>query len=196
MHGLVSLDRSAIKLTHGRYISVVWGIDSLVMATANIERFYEYVKDEGELFNRVTFHRAFIFDAESWHIMARGLAKAFSSKTEPIMFEAGKAYGKNVIRTALERTKDRTELLNYLSDLASASGWGVFRLQLWEHLLVIESENYALADKAGGRDEPSCYFLKGVFQGISEVLFGKEATTAELLCRSKGDDNCKFEVYF
>ena len=166
------------------------------MASASIDHFYDYMRDKGELFNRVTLQRAFIVDAESWHIMARGVAKSLSSGTETVLFESGRSFGRNVIRTAMKRTTDRNELLTFLSDLASASGWGVFKIQAWEHMVIVESDNYALADVGGGSDVPSCYFLKGVFQGISETLFGKQATTAEYLCRSKGDDICRFEIDF
>jgi predicted hydrocarbon binding protein len=44
--------------------------------------------------------------------------------------------------------------------------------------------------------EHSCFFLKGVLQGICEGLFGETVETVETKCKSSGDKLCRFDISF
>lgn len=165
------------------------------MAFKTLERFYGIDEDKGEIYHKLIEQRVVILDAESWLTMQRNLVRSFSSGGETILFEEGKAFGSSVVAGAMNRFPDRADRARFLSDLASASGWGAFDYKIkGDKSVVIESENYALADTESKSTKPSCFFLKGVYQGLYDVILGPGAVVEETKCRSKGDRACRFEI--
>ena len=146
------------------------------MATANIDRFFDVRKDDGEIYNRVSSHRVFIMDAESWTGMADQLTSIYSTGAASIFFNAGKLYAQRLTRT-FQRTMERNESIKYLSDLATASGWGLFSLHIDHEFgkssgkIIIDSKNFMMADRKKS-EGPSCFFMKGLLQGAAEAVFG------------------------
>ena len=104
--------------------------------------------------------------------MIKGMREKFSSGADTILFDAGKAFGSAVIENSIKKFPDRQERAAFLAQFASASGWGFFRYEITPDGAIITSSNNAFADMEG-ISSPSCIFLKGIFQGLYDVILGE-----------------------
>jgi len=76
-------------------------------------------------------------------------------------------------------------------------GWGKFnviKLDVPGQEFIVEVENSAFAAAYGEADQGVCHMIRGVMAGMAVGIFGGDVASEETLCRSKGDDRCRFEI--
>jgi predicted hydrocarbon binding protein len=176
--------------------------DVIHMETSDFHRFYEMREKEGTIINRSSSRRVLIMDAEGLLSMTSELVKLFSSGTYMILFNAGKIYGKSMLQAHGFKNADVGDVMKYFADLARVSGWGWVRFHFENNpsnsarKLIIESSNLLVAE-GSTETNPSCYFVKGLLQGIAEDVLGKQSEIEETSCRSTGkSDVCRFEISY
>jgi predicted hydrocarbon binding protein len=113
-----------------------------------------------------------------------------------VWYLGGKGAGKSLAGIIQKRTQsdDMQEIWRKIVEIYGRCGWGkvqpiMFRQETSEFLIRI----YDNAFVKGIRSQTSsCYYVKGLLEGILEQLTGKHAKSEEIKCMAKGDPYCEF----
>lgn len=135
-----------------------------------------------------------MMNTNSWFAMMRELRRRFTTGMDTILLNAGEAFGSDIVENSTKEYANMQERAHFLAQFASASGWGHFDYKIFPDGAIITSPNNAFADLVEKSSTPSCFFLKGIFQGIYNVILGEGTTVNETMCRSSGDPICQFEI--
>ncbi len=119
----------------------------------------------------------------------------FGSGGRIVLDETGRMVGRNFVSNLLERGLQSAEIPTVLELLLNQGGWGkaTVKLNMESCSGNIIIENCAVTRCIKSR-EPSCYFLKGHFQGSAEKIFGVNVVCVETACMTKGDSACIFQI--
>jgi len=139
---------------------------------------------------------AFIFRCLTFADFKSALFERFGLGGGVILFEVGLACGARSCMKLAKKFRDKLSVLRFLSDYKLREGWfkmslDSFDAELCSGRIVCEGVFEAKGFKS---DKPSCFFTKGFLKGFLTTLYTKEASVEEILCSSKGDEKCIFEV--
>jgi predicted hydrocarbon binding protein len=130
--------------------------------------------------------------------MRREVCKALGTGANVVCYLAGKGAGKSLAELLQRRTKSGTiqEAYEKVAEIYERCGWGVmqsvmFRQKTGEFLIRIHNNAFSRGIRSR---TSSCYYLKGLLEGILEQLTGKCARSEETKCMTKGDEYCEFIV--
>jgi PAS domain S-box-containing protein len=166
-------ERASIEIAGQRYV--------LVRAGALSVEFYELVK---RLYSR----------ADEAQAVAHGL-----------LFDLAHAMGLADARTFAERMDVRDPIARLSAGPIhfAYAGWAFVDISaesapsadadyylLYDHPYSFESDSWLAAGKSS--DHPVCVMNSGYSSGWCEHAFGLPLVAAEILCRAKGDDTCRF----
>ncbi len=127
--------------------------------------------------------------------MFNGLAKAYGTGGETILFEEGLALGranggyiKGVFGARFVKTR-----MKDLAALYGTMGWGRTKLTLKQRGAVITArvdDCFECSIERSSRK--GCAFRRGHLTGIISSFLGSEVTGEETKCRLRGDSHCEF----
>ena len=126
-----------------------------------------------------------------------------------ILFDLAHAVGKSDAKTfhAKMGLYDPIERLSAGPVHFAHAGWAKVQIQpestpvasdefylCYDHPYAFESDAWLRAQRMGGarRSQPACIMNAGYSSGWCEQSFGLSLVAAEVLCRARGDDTCRF----
>ena len=146
--------------------------------------------------------RVLILDETLLKGVIQGIRKRFGSAGEAILFYQGKESGRyyaelipRLFGSAL--TADHPSLARMVEAFLRTMGMGLVVIEKldpvrgYARITVADSLECCVGK---GSDEPYSHFLRGIFAGIFERVFGSEVEVRETMCIAKGDEVCEFQV--
>jgi len=122
--------------------------------------------------------------------------KAFGTGARVVWYLAGKGAGKSMADLIRKRVKSDNieEIGKKVAKIYERCGWGrvqlvMLRQKTGEFLIRVHNNAFARGTRS---QTTSCYYLRGLLEGIAEQLTGKHAKTEETKCMSRGDPYCEF----
>lgn len=113
-----------------------------------------------------------------------------------VWYLAGKGAGKSIADFIQKRTKldSMQKICKKIAEIYERCGWGrmqqiMFRQETSEFLIRIYNNAFVRGIES---QTSSCYYVKGLLEGILEQLTGKHAKSEETKCMAKGDLYCEF----
>jgi len=135
---------------------------------------------------------------ETFQEMRREVSKVLGTGASVIWYLAGKGAGRSLANLIQRRTKTNTlqEIYEKVAEIYERCGWGslqsvMFRQKTGEFLLRIHNNAFARGVRS---QTSSCYYVKGLLEGILEQLTGRHSKSEETKCVAKGDAYCEFIV--
>jgi predicted hydrocarbon binding protein len=135
---------------------------------------------------------------ETFQEMRREVSKALGTGASVICYLAGKGAGRSLANLIQQRTKTNTleEIYEKIAEIYERCGWGslqsvMFRQKTGEFLIRIHNNAFARGVRS---QTSSCYYVKGLLEGILEQLTGRHSISEETKCMAKGDAYCEFIV--
>lgn len=140
-----------------------------------------------------------LFRVESLQGMIDEVNKVLGTSGSLVWYTAGKGAGRSmakVFQRYLKESESLEVVFNKISNHYARLGWGriekVFLREKTGELIV------RIYDNAFAREQhsqvPSCFFVKGYLEGLTEKLAGKHVTSEEIKCMAKGDPYCEFQI--
>lgn len=122
--------------------------------------------------------------------------KAFGTGAQVVWHLAGKGAGKSMANLIQKRIKSDSikDVSKKIAEIYERCGWGrvqpiIFRQKTSEFLIRIYNNAFVRGIRS---QTSSCYYIKGLLEGIFEQLTGKHAKSEETKCMAKGDPYCEF----
>ncbi|MEM0288248.1 MAG: V4R domain-containing protein [Nitrososphaerota archaeon] len=129
--------------------------------------------------------------------MLKSTRDAFGSGGEVIVYQQGKASGKNEALWLIKVLGEERLINNvqYLLRIFGAFGWGKaelvsFNMQPFKGIIRF----YDSFECSVQSDRPYSQFIRGFISGLAETIFGIKAKCSENKCRAAGDSYCEFEI--
>ncbi|MEM2338399.1 MAG: V4R domain-containing protein [Candidatus Bathyarchaeia archaeon] len=125
--------------------------------------------------------------------------KVLGTGSSLVWYIAGKGAGRSMAKFFQTHMKEGESLKAFFNEFAhSFNRWGWGRIEkafLGEETgeFIIRIYNNAFTEVRQSR-VPSCYFLKGYFEGLIEMLTGGHISSQETRCTAKGDPYCEFQI--
>ena len=85
-------------------------------------------------------------------------------------------------------------LADLVAETAPQLGWGTWTVELTPDLLVFEVRNSPFAAGFGPAEHPVCHAITGMTRAVAALVFGRQATAAEVACAAMGAPACRFEA--
>ena len=131
--------------------------------------------------------------------MFEEVEKVLQSGSSVVWYCAGKGAGRSMGKMLLSRFKKARSFEDFwtkFKDFIERSGWGIIkevtiREDGGESIIRIYDNAFA---RRRHSTHPSCFFLKGYIEGITEILTGRHVTCYETECIAKGDPYCEFHI--
>lgn len=157
-----------------------------------VDQFFDFEK-EGAIKTRAAGSRVFFIATRGWAVIERRLFKVFSSGASVMLSEMGNGYGRGAAKEVMGYVKDPSVILQVLSELSAAAGWGVIEVrgdvQGGSSIDVVITRCAFCADGEKSH-EPRCYFITGVTAGVASEAYGAAFRATESQCVRKGDPIC------
>jgi hypothetical protein len=139
---------------------------------------------------------AFIMHMITFADLKKGLEKEFSTGATIILYIQGKNCGKRSCRRLMGKYRDKTKLLNIVTEYKKSEKWGVIEfsvdLEKGEGNIIVR-ESFE-AKQYGYSPVPVCHFLRGYLAGVLGEIMGKDITVIETECIARGSQFCLFEI--
>jgi len=157
--------------------------------------------DKGHIRSRLFGTRVVIYDSLIYASMYRRMFEIFKSGAIMILYETGKEAGRSYGKSLKDKIGEPQQMAGTLGRLGAASGWGKIdfsplSLVTWtlQEKVILKIRNNFHAEAVGQTGESSCHFIRGLFIGVFEAMFGGEFVCNESKCQSKGDSYCEFQL--
>jgi uncharacterized protein len=164
---------------------------------AKLSDFYTLDYRTGAVFNQLTEERVQVIPAQMWKSLRVILSRDFPEEGPRTMFEIGSALGLSFAEEMMKQISDSEVIGRRLSDMAAASGWGIFSLVgdlRYGSKFTASVANCVFCDKVKPAGSPQCDFLAGVIKGAADVIFGESHKVSETRCQAMGDSVCLVEA--
>lgn len=143
------------------------------------------------------------FSIEMLAKMLMNFKKLYGSGAFSMLYEMGKDYGagigkhfKSIALSARPFTSSR-ELIDEFFNFMRSAGWFMPEIELSEGdkpSAVIKLRE-CFEDRHGERtSEPNCPYVRGFLTGFFNSIYGKDFTSQEVKCISRGDPYCEFQL--
>ncbi len=130
--------------------------------------------------------------------LQRSIEKELGDRASHILFDCGFQGGSLSSRKFRDIFKlSEKETLKFMLMMGTRIGWGRFELAEFDPLrnyISIKVFHSPFAKAYGISNRPVCHLIRGVISGLVSTTLGKNVEAEELLCLSKGDDFCLFEI--
>lgn len=146
-----------------------------------IPQHHRFESEKGEVYHKLTNQSEIMMDTNSWFAMMRELHDRFSAGWDTILFDSGKAFGSDLIQGIAKEISNPVECTRFLSRLASSSRRGSFQVRTDDGGAIITSPNNVF--DVGRAPTGPCFFLKGIFQGLYDVILCEDCTVNEMVCK-------------
>jgi predicted hydrocarbon binding protein len=137
-----------------------------------------------------------LMSVEAFQGMMTEVNKIFGTGASVVWHLAGKGAGKSLANLMGKKAKSDSilDVCKKIAELYERCGWGkvqpiILRQKTSEFLIRIYNNAFARGIQS---QTLSCYYIKGLLEGILEQLIGKHARSEETKCISKGDPYCEF----
>lgn len=114
-----------------------------------------------------------------------------------LMFAGGLAGGMlSAARFREISGENPVDLLDFMTRMGCQIGWGKIKIIHFDPIkqrLDIEVVNSAYAEAYGPSKQGVCHFIRGVFAGVAQTIFGIKVEARETKCRAMGDETCHFK---
>ncbi|MEM2667720.1 MAG: V4R domain-containing protein [Candidatus Methanomethylicaceae archaeon] len=167
-------------------------------------------KIKGVLIDTISFplfagkSRVVIFRDLAYSHMIQGIREKFGSGGEALLyyigFESGKGFGK-LHKEFAHNTgiNNPFEIFNIIS--ATFFQWAGFgKMEVIEITerggLIKVYDNFECEIMKKKSKKPYSQFIRGAITGVLSEIFNKEVSVIEEMCLAKGDDLCKFRIFF
>jgi predicted hydrocarbon binding protein len=151
-----------------------------------------------QLYATLYRQRTISFPLSSIRTLKSQLGGLLQSGADYILFNAFKAVGRDDARSLEDLgVNDEEALLNALSQIYEAMGWGNFKFQevdLKKTTCSIVVRNSFEALNHRRTLKPVCYIIRGHLTGALSYIFKREVPVNEVKCFAKGDSECVFEA--
>ncbi len=112
------------------------------------------------------------------------------------MFQGGVAGGRMSAQKYREiHGYSEHEIIDFMLEMGNQIGWGHFSLDTYDpeqKNLGVVLKHSPFAEAYGASAHAVCHIVRGVVAGLASELFGDSCTAAEVECRARGDDRCRF----
>lgn len=138
------------------------------------------------------------FNPASMASMFRRVTSAFGNRGETIVYEEGKAMGKEggkFLLSVMGRRALRSRIGEF-SDLLSGWGWGVVEsIEIDEGLSEMRIRASHCFESSGAESsKPTCHFIRGMLEGVFEIVANRPMSATETVCASQGRESCEFTI--
>ena len=198
-------EQKAIASLFGHSTSPQVTAESLRKAISKSPHVYEVrVVGSKDGFVIDTFHRGtnlapgqpvVLLSMEGMADMFRSMAVTFGSGASVLMFEQGRALGRQSGGYWMKLLGEKYVRENVLKLLAlyAVLGWGEVKGRIIEEGKTFEAEIVNCFECAKG-EGPGCFFYKGHMIGTMSAFYGGMFKATETKCRFKGDSTCTFII--
>ena len=141
--------------------------------------------------------RVFTVGSVGWASLTKELTSTFVSGAAVIMQRMGYSYGRYLGNVAKAQGTTGQEVLESLQRFSRESGWGELVLNggdLARGQARLLMRNCVFCLYIEGANEPVCYMLSGLIQGVADELTGADHRVIEEKCVAKGDAFCEVSV--
>jgi len=136
---------------------------------------------------------------DSLHGMIEEVNKVLGTGGSLVWYLAGKGAGRSMAKILQKHLKEKETLeavFDKITDFYARCGWGnakrvLLREKTGEFIIRIYDNAFARGQHS---QFPSCYFVKGYLEGLTEKLTGKHASSQETKCMATGDPYCEFQI--
>lgn len=130
--------------------------------------------------------------------LQKAVERVFPDEAERMVAAGGFAGGSKSARRYREALGLGPEATaKFLCGMGGQIGWGHFELLRFDAAareLEIQVRSSPFAEAYGRAARPVCHFIRGVAEGLSEVVFGPGGVAVETSCAATGDPLCRFAV--
>jgi predicted hydrocarbon binding protein len=140
--------------------------------------------------------RVFVMGSVGWASLEKELTSTFGSGAAVILQRMGYSYGR-YLGTVAKAQGTTEEALESLRRFSRVSGWGELLLNggdLSGGQARLLMRNCIFCLHIEGANEPVCYMLSGLIQGVAEEVIGGTHRVFEEKCVAKGDAFCEVSV--
>ena len=141
--------------------------------------------------------RVFAIGSVGWASLEKELTSTFVSGAAVILQRMGYSYGKYLGNVAKAQGTTEQGALESLQRFSRESGWGELVLNggdLSSGQARLLMRNCIFCLHIEGAQDPVCYMLSGLIQGVAEELIGGDHRVIEEKCVAKGDAFCEVAV--
>lgn len=124
------------------------------------------------------------------------IVQSFGSGGEAILFTEGRNYGRSrgVLYKRILGPRPGTRVAD-IAAVSTALGWGDITNTLQSDGKVIDSVvKDCFECSTNIKRRQGCSLIRGIAVGLAEGIFGREMTSVETKCRTRGDEMCEFET--
>ena len=153
--------------------------------------------EHGTITRRSDGIRVFTMGSVGWASLEKELTSTFVSGAAVILQRMGYSYGRYLGNVAKARQVTAQEALESLQRFSRESGWGELVLNggdLSRGQARLLMRNCIFCLQIEGAQEPVCYMLSGLIQGVAEEIIGADHRVIEEKCVAKGDAFCEIAV--
>lgn len=139
------------------------------------------------------------FNPTSIASMFRRVVSTFGSGGQVIVYEEGRAVGKEGGKFLLSAIGRATILskISRVGDLLSGWGWGVVEsIEVDKGISNVQVRVTHCFESSGAESAvPTCHFMRGMLEGLFETVAGNPMGSTETICASQGQESCEFTIF-
>jgi len=141
--------------------------------------------------------RVFTVKSVGWASLEKELTSTFGSGASVILQRMGYSYGRYLGNAAKAQGTSEEGVLESLQRFSRESGWGELVLNgggFSSGQTRLLMRNCVFCLHIEGAQDPVCYMLSGLIQGVAEEIIGGDYRILEEKCVAKGDAFCEVSI--
>ena len=149
-------------------------------------------------FLTIADERSVIFRRTIYEAFLKTVREFFGTGGGALLYHIGSVIGRKAFENHIKITGGEFKKLLTVSEaLFKASGFGeakIIEVDIKSKQGKVKIKNNFECELFKNANEPSSHFVRGLWAGWFEKLFGKEVKAIETKCIAKGDKYCEFEI--
>ena len=193
------LDLTDSRLRAGEFVEELKALDVVLDARIIVKKFGDIAVNGAAYTTLFLGRRIVMLDVDNVGAMFNWLDKTFGSGGHAILFDMGKAAGREYAKKLRESygLKGR-DLIEAFLTLHIATGWFGYEIVECDEenlkFMIRLYGNFECTPFIGKRDRPMSHLVRGGLAGVFKEAYGRDFRVREVKCIAKGDEYCEFII--